>query len=57
MRLENALVDQEKREIDKEIIALRPGTRAYTGYTISRRVSQKDSDEDVDDIAYNPIAQ
>jgi hypothetical protein len=47
-------VDIEKRKIDKEIIALRPGKRAYTGYTISRRVSQKDS-SDLDQIAFNPV--
>ncbi len=36
----NELEENEKKAIDKEIISLRPGKRQYSGYKISRRISQ-----------------
>lgn len=52
--MSNALVDEKKKAIDKEIISLRPGKRQYSGYTISRRISQKDKHA-VYKRAFNPV--
>lgn len=53
--MRNELVEiVEKRAIDKEIIARRPGKRVYSGYKISCRVAEMEKYV-LDKRAFNPV--